>query len=203
VRTTRYDVSMATRPPPDRVYLSREQNRRRDLLFRVGAGALLVLLVLSVGGWILSRSPTPGRVTVYDATSGKRLWSRTTPGGYLVVLAVTPAGVLVADADDCIHGGAGRVELLTPKRTTVVGATSGCAVYHFFSTNGVFARRTAGSNARVVVTVPSELLPLRSSLSMPCPCPASTPAPNGNAGSPVEFGATAKVQLGKFTLGSD
>jgi hypothetical protein len=187
------------------VYLSREQNRRRDLIVRVGAGALLAVLVLSVCAWVRSRPPTPGRVTIYDAGSGKRLWSRTTPGGYLVVLAVTPAGALVADADDCIHGGAGRVELLTPKRTTVVGATSGCAVYHFFSTNGVNARRTAGRNARVVVTVPSELLPLRTSLSIPCPCPAntSTPDPNGNPGSPVEFGATAKVQLGRFTLGSD
>jgi len=181
-----------------RIYRSRAEYRRRMLLIRGGAGALVALLLVAVGGWVLSRPPTPGRITVYDAKTGHRLWSRTVDGGYVVALAVSPAGALVADADDCIHGGQGEIDLLTPGKTTFVAQASACAIYRFRPVDGVYAERRAG---RLYVIVPSQLG--RATALLPCPCPSSPPSANGIAGSPVEFGATARVQLGKFTLGAD
>ena len=103
------------------VWLSRDEYRRRVRLIRLGAAAL-VLLVLALAGWyIRTRPPTPGTVRVYDAATGRKLWSRTTEGGYVVVLAVTPGAALVADADDCIHGGSGKVELLDARGDDVRG----------------------------------------------------------------------------------
>jgi hypothetical protein len=185
-------------PREHRIYRSRAEYRRRMLLIRGGAGALVALLLVAVGGWILSRPPTPGRITVYDTTTGHRLWSRTVDGGYVVVLAVTPAGALVADADDCIHGGQGEIDLVTPGKTTFVASASACAIYRFRPADGVNAERRAG---RLYVIVPSQLG--RATALLPCPCPPSSPSANGIGGSPVEFGATARVQLGKFTLGAD
>jgi hypothetical protein len=107
----------------------------------------------------------------------------------------------VADADDCIHGGTGKVELLTPSKTTFVASVPGCVVYRFTSADGVAARRTAGSPGRLLVTLPSRLG--GGTASLPFPCPESTPDPNGASGSPVTRGAYARVVLGKFVLGAD
>lgn len=185
----------------DRVVLSPTEYRRRVLLFRLGALTLLVPVVTGVAWYAADRSPTPGTVRVYDAATGRKLWSRTTAGGYVVVLAVTPAAALVADADDCIDGGKGKVELLTPSDATVVASVPGCDVYHFTPADGVYARRTAGSPGRLVVTVPSRLGGGRAVL--PCPCPESAPDPNGAGGSPVARGAYARVTFGKYAPGAD
>jgi hypothetical protein len=115
------------------------------LLFRLGALTLLVPVVSGVAWYVSNRSPSPGTVRVYDSATGRKLWSRTTSGGYVVVLAVTPGAALVADADDCIHGGTGKVELLTPSKTTVVASVPGCDAYHFTRADGVYGRRTAGN----------------------------------------------------------
>jgi hypothetical protein len=183
------------------VWLSRDEYRRRVRLLRVGAAALLVCVLGAAGWYIRTRPPTPGTVRVYDAATGRKLWSRTTAGGYVVVLAVTPGAALVADADDCIHGGTGRIELLTPSKTRVVASVPGCDVYRFTPADGVSARRTGGSPGRLVVTVPSRLG--GGTAVLPCPCPASAPDPNGAGGSPVTRGAYARVVLGKFVIGAD
>ena len=99
---------MSNRPRRDRVVLSPAEYRRRVLLFRLGALTLLVPVVAVSRGTSRDRPPTRGTVRVYVSATGRKLWSRTTAGGYVVVLAVTPGGALVADADDCIHGGTGR-----------------------------------------------------------------------------------------------
>lgn len=189
------------KPPPRRVWLSPAQYRRRLLLIRVGAAALVVFVAIAVGWYITSRPPTSGTVRVYDAATGHKLWSRTTDGGYVVVLAVTRSAALVADADDCIHGGTGTVEVLTPTKTTFVASVPGCTVYRIQPSDGVYARRAAGSPARLLVTVPTWLG--RGTVSLPCPCPESAPDPNGAGGNPVNRGAYARVQLGTFVAGAD
>jgi hypothetical protein len=192
---------VSNRPRRNRVVVSPAEYRRRVLLFRFAAVTLLVPVVSGVAWYVSSRAPRPGTVRVYDSATGRRLWSRTTAGGYVVVLAVTPGAALVADADDCIHGGTGKVELLTPSKTTVVASVPGCDVYHFTPADGVYARRTGGSPGRLVVTVPSRLG--GGTAVLPCPCPASAPDPNGAGGSPVTRGAYARVALGKFVIGAD
>ena len=192
---------MSNRPRRDRVVLSPAEYRRRVLLFRLGALTLLVPVVSGVAWYASNRSPASGTVRVYDSATGRKLWSRTTAGGYVVVLAVTPGAALVADADDCIHGGTGRVELLTPSKTRFVRSVPGCDVYRFTHADGVDARRTAGSPGRLVVTVPSKLG--GGTAALPCPCPESTPDPNGAGGSPVTRGAYARVTFGKYVPGAD
>ncbi|MDQ1709305.1 MAG: hypothetical protein QOG49_690 [Frankiaceae bacterium] len=195
------NVKRSRAAPPRRVWRSQAQARRRSLLVRLGGGGSLAILLVAAGWYLRSRPPTPGTVRVYDAATGRKLWSRETDGGFVVVLAVTPGAALVADADDCIHGGPGTVEILTPHRTTFVASTSGCAVYRFVPAYGVDVRRTPASPGRLVVTIPSQLG--RGTASLPCPCPESTPAPNGTWGTPVNRGAYARVQLGEFVIGSD
>ncbi len=192
---------MSNRSRRDRVVLSPAEYRRRVLLFRLGAATLLVPVVSGVAWYVSHRPPTRGTVRVYASATGRKLWSRTTAGGYVVVLAVTPGGALVADAGDCIHGGTGQVELLTPSRTRFVRSVPGCAVYRFTHADGVYARRTAGSPGRLVVTVPSRLG--GGTAVLPCPCPEGAPDPNGAGGSPVARGAYARVTFGKYVLGAD
>jgi len=191
---------MWSRPRRNRVVLSPAEYRRRSLLLRVGAVTLLVPVVSAAAWYVSSRPPAPGTVRVYDSATGRKLWSRTTEGGYVVVLAVTPGAALVADADDCIHGGSGKVQLLTPARTTFVASVPGCDVYRLTPSDGVYWRRTAGSPGRLVVKVPSLG---GATASLPCPCPEGAPDPNGRAGSPVDRGAYARVELGKFVAGAD
>jgi hypothetical protein len=188
--------------PPRRVWLSRAENRRRLLVTRIGIAGILACIIVAVGWYVRSRPPTPGSVRVYDSATGRKLWSRTTDGGYVVVLAVTPGAALVADADDCIRGGTGTVEILTPTKTTAVASVAGCAVFRFEPPiGGVYARRAGGANGRLVVSLPTDLS--RDTVSLPCPCPESTPAPNGAGGSPVNRGAYARVELGVFVPGAD
>jgi hypothetical protein len=183
------------------VWRSKADYERRRRLLRIGGIAFLLLVLVAAGWYIRTRPPTPGNVRVYDAATGHKLWSRSVDGGYVVVIAVTPGAALVADADDCIHGGPGTVELLTPGKTTFIATVPGCSVYRFTPATGVYARQVAGPPGRLIVNVPAQLG--RGTAVLPCPCPGSVPGPFGESGSPVTRGAYARVQLGKFVAGAD
>jgi PQQ enzyme repeat len=183
------------------VWRSKADYERRLRIFRIGGVALLLVVLVAAGWYIRTRPPTPGNVRVYDAATGKKLWSRTTDGGYVVVIAVTPGAALVADADDCIHGGQGTVELLTPGKTTFIATVPGCSVYRVTPATGVYTRRVAGNPGQLIVNVPAELG--RGTATLPCPCPGSVPGPFGETGSPVNRGAYTSVELGKFAPGAD
>jgi hypothetical protein len=145
---------------------------------------LVVLLVLGLlAAWRAVRGPEPGRVHVYDAKTGHKLWSATTEGGYVVLLAVTAREVLVADADDCVGGGSGRIEILSSHGARVVRNVTGCAAYRADRTMRGLGRQVVGR--RLVLQLPTEVG--GGHVSLACPC----------------GGASGLVVLGSFTPGSD
>jgi hypothetical protein len=148
------------------------------------AVVVVVLLVFGVlAAWRVLSGPEPGHVHVYDASTGRKLWSATTQGGYVVLLAVTAREALVADADDCVHGGAGRLEIVSQAGAHLLRTMTGCDAYRADREMQGLGRHVSGN--RLVLQLPSSMG--GGQVSLRCPC----------------GGASGIALLGSFSAGSD
>jgi hypothetical protein len=122
------------------------------------------VIAVAVVANLTRTAPEPGHVEVSEARSGRDLWSATAQGGYVLGLAATARAFLVADADDCIHGGRGRVEVVTAHGSRLVHIVSGCAVYR--APGGIVRQRVVGRH--MIVSLPRPMG--GETVTLPCPC---------------------------------